>query len=215
MPGTDTEDELRGIIVNSRLAFTSLANSDAGQYTCEAMRGGTTSISLPYTFTLGIISASSITFLTPDSVEIVNTFVTLSCQASGIPTPTITWYNSVGTNLGTTSTISVRVINSGVNTFTCEARNAGGTATANTSVIGYIGAAVITTTPGDTTVRYRDTASFVCQASGQPTPVVKWYFTADGASEIELTNSDEEYTITASSLIIQKTTLSEKGCFLI
>ena len=214
LPGHDTEDESDGIIVNSRLAFSSLAYSDAGQYTCEALRGGTTAINLPYTFTLGIISASSIIFLTPDSVAVVNSYVTLNCQASGIPIPSIKWYNNAGMEIGTSSSISVRVMNSGVNTWTCEASNEGGTDTASTSVTGYITPASITTPPGDTTVRYRDTASFVCEASGNPTPVVKWYFTSVGGSEIELTDSDEKYTISASSLVIQKPTLSEKGCSL-
>ena len=212
IPGTERMDS-GGIIVESSLAFSSLSHTDSGNYACIAMRGGGSMVSLDQPFTLDIISASRITFLTSPSVAVVGTYVSLNCQTSGVPPPTIKWFNSAGMEIGTTSSISVRVMNAGVNTWLCEASNAGGDDTASTSVTGYLTSANITKPPGDSTVAYRDRASFMCGTSGDPVPAVKWYFTGSGAVEVEVTADDETYSISDSSLVIQRPTLKEQGVF--
>ena len=213
IPGADSMDA-GGIKVESSLAFSSLSYSDSGNYACIAMRGGGMMVSLDQPFALDIIAASQITFLTPPSVAVIGTFVTLNCQASGVPTPTIRWMNSAGMEIGTTSSISVRVMNAGVNIWFCEASNAGGNDAASTNVTGYATPASITTPPGDSTVAYRDKASFMCETSGDPVPDVKWYFIRSGAVEVEVSADDEAYSISDSSLVIQRPTLKDQGLFI-
>lgn len=214
IPGMEREDPDHGIVVYSRLAFSSLEHSDEDTYTCEAMRGGNMPLTMIETFMLNIIVVPNINFITADTIAVVNTYVSLLCQADGVPSPTITWYNSNNMAIGTTASISVRVLNDGLNTWTCVAENSGGIESSTVSITGYRMAANITSPPRDTTVDYRERASFVCIVVGNPIPVVNWYFTHySGTTEVMLTVNNTIYTVSDSMLLIQKTTLAEQGSY--
>ncbi|XP_076081912.1 immunoglobulin superfamily member 10-like [Mytilus galloprovincialis] len=116
--------------------------------------------------------------LPPSLQGTYGTTITLTCNVTGYPTPTIKWYFN-GKSLST-KTNKYEIQNATLaemGAYTCEATNDAGTSRTDAVFIVHGTAPSLTTTPPQSVMATpNNPPSFTCRASGDPTPTITWEF---------------------------------------
>ncbi|XP_065912633.1 hemicentin-1-like isoform X3 [Dysidea avara] len=173
--------------INSRLIVKSVKSSDVGTYTCKATNilstdnsSGVLSVNVP----------SAIVVDVKDQTQVEGSSVNFTCQATGEPVPTISWYfNDVPVNMSTDdkhniSTMSVNetsinsrlivksVKSSDVGTYTCKATNI--LSTDNSSGVLSVNVSPNVTEPVEEALTIIEGGNITCRATGYPVPDIVW-----------------------------------------
>ncbi|KAI1891477.1 hypothetical protein AGOR_G00144220 [Albula goreensis] len=151
----------------------------------------------------------------PPTLDVIlNNPVTLPCQATGTPRPTITWQKE-GINILTTGGAFTILPNGGLQisrakvddsgTYMCVAQNPAGTALGKTKLKVQV-PPVISSQTKSYTAALDTSVTLLCQAEGYPTPGVTWH--KDGQ---QLTESMRQRVLSSGSLQIAFAQPSDTG----
>ncbi|XP_062584185.1 peroxidasin-like isoform X2 [Saccostrea cucullata] len=182
----DVEVNLRdnrvSMLNDGTLMIHNTVDSDKGTYQCvvrtQDQEIRTNKVQLTYSR-----AAPSMVTTPSDSSGQIGQSIRLSCQATGIPPPTITWkFNDVTIvpsskynvdSIGNLDISDLQLSDQGA--YTCQAGNEEGFAVAEARVTIQGEAPVIVQLPSDLSLNEGDTARFTCEVSGNPRPNITWY----------------------------------------
>ncbi|XP_044180636.1 limbic system-associated membrane protein-like isoform X2 [Acropora millepora] len=162
-----------------------LTKEDEGLYCCDvntkASGGGKTGKSYRECTQLTILVSPTIAAISLDQTVNETGNVTLSCQAKGIPPPTITWLKADDErkNLSSTSELSLKNINRDQDgLYLCIANNRAGKAIASIAVTVHYKprATRLTSNLPENTVTLGQPVKFHCSADGVPSPMYELRF---------------------------------------
>nr|XP_022322237.1 hemicentin-1-like isoform X1 [Crassostrea virginica] len=190
------------------LVINSLDADDTGSYTCTAINvAGRDSMDrvLRVQVPPKIIQA-------PRSQEVIqNSRIVLSCAATGIPVPTVTWTLN-GKPVPAFPSINGRsflhihhALRQDAGMYTCIAENPAGIATASTPILMKVPPQV-SVPESDATVSVADQVMLTCSVGGDPNPDIRW--TKNGRP-VEL--SERIVQLLNGSLVIYDSTSSDAG----
>ncbi|XP_048587603.1 roundabout homolog 1 isoform X5 [Nematostella vectensis] len=197
---------------NGSLSITRVLFSDRGSYSCVAtnVAGSASSVA-----TLTVQVPPTVSGRPTNATRIVGESHTVTCQFQGSPAPLVTWFFKNDTADKTVPSTLNYVINGGIltikavtksdeGTFVCKGTNPAGAAEASAYL--YVKVPVsLDAGPVNVTVNETSTASFECQASGDPTPTVTWY-----RGQTALTHGGR-YVIGQGTLTILRSNPSDTG----
>ncbi|XP_029939526.1 hemicentin-1, partial [Salarias fasciatus] len=159
--------------------------SDTGRYACVADNVAGTAEKF---FNLNVHVPPSIIGVSPENVTVVvNNFVSLSCEATGFPPPTLSWLNDKGpiqANANalimpggrTLQILKARVLD--VGKYTCVAMNAAGEAHKHIHLTVFVPPSIRDNT-GDSPVVVNmlvgKSVSLECESNAIPPPTITWY----------------------------------------
>ncbi|KAM4703952.1 cell adhesion molecule-related/down-regulated by oncogenes isoform 2-T4 [Rhinophrynus dorsalis] len=181
--GRDATAEARRKLLHTHLVIEHVERSDAGNYSC-LLRDGSRGLRR-VNYTVIVLEPPSITRLIEDQSAQLGSNVRFTCETRGSPEPNITWlhnavrirpsprYQTPGNKLRITSVIAE---DSGI--YQCVADNGVGTvqSIARLTVISEIGSKpVIVSPPTSIRVVNGDLVTLTCNATGIPTPTIRWY----------------------------------------
>lgn len=157
-----------------------LTKEDEGFYYCEVNTkpsgGGNIAKSYTEYTQLKILVYPTIAVISPNQTVNETSDVTLSCQAKGIPPPTITWLKAdvEGKNLSSSSELSLKNINRDQNgLYLCIAKNRAGKAIAYVAVTVHYAPSINLSTKRYDITEGNDLA-LSCITDGKPLPLVTW-----------------------------------------
>ncbi|CAH2311914.1 hemicentin-1 isoform X2 [Pelobates cultripes] len=172
------------ILSSGSIEIPSSELNHAGHYTCSAVNEvGSAQIHINlHVQEVPVIRSQA------DYLEVtLNSPVTLSCDASGVPEPTVTWQKegtSIKTGFGHTilpnGSIHIeKATQDDVGTYTCIAQNAAGTALGKIKLKVHVPPEI---KPHLTkyVIAVDKSITMLCEATGNPTPEIMWY--KNGAS---------------------------------
>ncbi|XP_002741154.1 vascular endothelial growth factor receptor 1 [Saccoglossus kowalevskii] len=174
----------------SVINFSNLTLADSGMYTCIVVkRRGDDNVrerkEKRYNLEVQALRPPTIEVgLTQLRIETTKLNFDLHCEASGIPTPTITWYkdgvlmeNNIisRTTKGTiASTLTVqRIAMTDTGLYSCKASSDGGNVYSNATIAIWAKPTVMVS-PETDYVTENDNATLRCIADGNPVPIVEW-----------------------------------------
>ncbi|KAL5487212.1 hypothetical protein EMCRGX_G019787 [Ephydatia muelleri] len=178
------------------LTINSTRDGDSGNYTCVVSNQGVTTLYSNRTFQLVVQLFPTITTPPANQVVIQSNSISLTCGASGVPTPNITWWRtwsngsstqvSDGQNISvitlsiarnTTSTLTIQSAQpSHAGNYTCTATNVVGSVSATANVFVQVPPNITSPAAGFTyTVNSSYSVTFQCTASGIPPPLITFY----------------------------------------
>ncbi|MBN3312119.1 HMCN1 protein, partial [Atractosteus spatula] len=199
------------ILPSGPVEITAAQLSHSGRYTCTARN---TAGSAHRHVQLAVQEPPMIQVHSDTQEVILNNPVTLPCEATGTPRPTISWQKEGISILTTGSGFTVlpngglqiaraRVEDSG--TYMCVAQNPAGTALGKTKLKVQVPPVITSQTKGYI-VALDASVTLLCQTEGYPTPEVTWY--KDGT---QLTESVRQRILGSGSLQIAFAKPSDTG----
>ncbi|KAM4722858.1 hemicentin-1 [Rhinophrynus dorsalis] len=167
------------ILPSGSIEIPSSKLSHTGMYTCKAVNeAGSAQIDVSlHVHEVPVINGQS------DYVEVVlGNPVSLSCEASGTPTPTITWQKEgVGIRSGRGYAILpngnlniVKAMEDDAGTYTCIAQNPAGTAMRKIKLKVHV-PPLIKPHQTEYIVAVDKAVTMLCEAHGSPAPEIRWY----------------------------------------
>uniref|UniRef100_A0A3P8S970 Ig-like domain-containing protein n=1 Tax=Amphiprion percula TaxID=161767 RepID=A0A3P8S970_AMPPE len=160
----------------SLLTIANARPGNQGQYRCVGINSAGRSSAQAV---LNVKYAPKVRLTPPGPLRVrIGEAVSVDCQATGRPRPTLSWKRQGSTlQLVTKETNdwpAVRPEDSGV--YTCQAENNEGMTEVKVEIIveGGLGAPVATVSATEMTVVEGHTVTMECQASGSPSPVITW-----------------------------------------
>nr|XP_022314517.1 peroxidasin-like isoform X2 [Crassostrea virginica] len=178
----DFRDNRVSVLTDGTLMIHNTVDSDKGTYQCVVRTPNqeirTNKVQLTYSrATPSMVTTPS------DTSGQVGQSVRLSCQATGIPTPVISWkFNSITIipsrkyavdTVGNLDIADLQKADEGV--YTCQASNEEGFAVADARITVQGEAPVLAQPPSDQSLNEGDTVRFTCDISGNPRPSITWY----------------------------------------
>ncbi|VDL89194.1 unnamed protein product [Schistocephalus solidus] len=167
----------RIILNNGSLHIKSLQKTDAGTYQCTVKNRADRRESLTAVLT---VYKKPWFELTPTNQQVkVGEDVEFHCIADGDPKPSILWRRDdrgILKDGGNLQILQVRREDEGI--YICKAANLVGSIDASAK-LSVLSSPNFTLTPKDTTVLEGETAVFHCQATGLPTPFIRWVHNGD------------------------------------
>ncbi|XP_067054748.1 peroxidasin homolog isoform X3 [Acropora muricata] len=163
----------RQVIVNA-------CRSDAGDYLCTA-ENGIGNVQASAEINVNVFFSPTIAAISLDQTVNETGNVTLSCQAKGLPPPTITWLKADDErkNLSSTSELSLKNINRDQDgLYLCIANNRAGKAIASVAVTVHYKprATRLTSNLPENTVTLGQPVKFHCSADGVPSTMYEFRF---------------------------------------
>ncbi|CAH1247003.1 HMCN2 [Branchiostoma lanceolatum] len=202
------------------MRIRNIQQSDAGMYVCSAENSeGSVRSSASLTVHVG----PTFTQTPVDRTCGLSQTISFSCRAAGIPTPHITWTTpnsgtfpapsaqvgpsgiTVSSN-GTLTITTVRGVDEGE--YRCLATNTVGRATSSSTLHVQYGPS-FTQLPVDTQALINESPLLPCQATGDPPPVISWFF--DGTP---VTDSPKYDISTSGNLQVMGITKADQGVYL-
>uniref|UniRef100_G3RQA0 Peroxidasin like n=1 Tax=Gorilla gorilla gorilla TaxID=9595 RepID=G3RQA0_GORGO len=178
----DLEDNTRlNVFDDGTLMIRNTRESDQGVYQCMARNSAgeakTQSAMLRYS---SLPAKPSFVIQPQDTEVLIGTSTTLECMATGHPQPHITWTRDNGLELdgsrhvATSSGLYLQNITQWDHgRFTCHANNSHGTVEAAANIIVQV-PPQFTVTPKDQVVLEEHAVEWLCEADGNPPPVIVW-----------------------------------------
>ncbi|PNI42269.1 PXDNL isoform 2 [Pan troglodytes] len=178
----DLEDDTRlNVFDDGTLMIRNTRESDQGVYQCMARNSAgeakTQSAMLRYS---SLPAKPSFVIQPQDTEVLIGTSTTLECMATGDPHPHITWTRDNGLELdgsrhvATSSGLYLQNITQRDHgRFTCHANNSHGTVQAAANII-VQAPPQFTVTPKDQVVLEEHAVEWLCEADGNPPPVIVW-----------------------------------------
>nr|XP_061831771.1 hemicentin-1-like isoform X1 [Nerophis lumbriciformis] len=159
--------------------------TDTGRYVCVA---DNVAGSVEKSFNLNVHVPPTILGLNPENVTVVvNNFASLSCEATGFPPPTLSWFNDRGPIQGNTNALimpggrTLQIMKAKVSDggkYTCVAMNAAGEAYKSIYLTVFVPPS-IRDSNGDSpvvwTVLAGKSITLDCESNAVPPPTVTWY----------------------------------------
>lgn len=181
-----------GIDINGATSATLSLNGiqlgDAGIYTAVASNSAGSATSNGATLTVTEPPAPPAITSHPSSQSVTEgANVSFTVAASGNPAPTIQWRkDGVDINGATSATLNLNNVQLGdAGVYTAVATNSAGSATSNAATLTVSQAAVapaITMQPPSHNIGAGGTVIFGVEATGVPSPTIKWQISTDGGS---------------------------------
>ncbi|XP_071342317.1 hemicentin-1 isoform X2 [Trachinotus anak] len=174
------------ILSNGRTLQVSTAQvSDTGRYMCVA---DNVAGSAEKSFNLNVHVPPTIIGLSPENVTVVvNNFVSLSCEATGFPPPTLSWLNDRGPIQGNTNALimpggrTLQILKAKVSDggkYSCVAMNAAGEAYKHIYLTVFVPPS-IRDSSGDSPVVVNvlvgKSVTLECESNAVPPPTITWY----------------------------------------
>jgi len=162
--------------------FTNVSSADAGQYHVVVKNAHGYETSQTVTVNVSSLAAPAITTQPITQSVDAGSTLTLTAEASGVPTPTYQWYlNNSPISGATLATYSVaNVTTDAAGTYKVVATNSQGSATSNNAVVTVNTAApAITAQPAPVTVNVGQAINLTATASGLPPPSYQWYLNGE------------------------------------
>ncbi|XP_064424723.1 cell adhesion molecule-related/down-regulated by oncogenes isoform X1 [Latimeria chalumnae] len=181
--GQDAMVDGRRRLLYTNLIVDSAATADAGNYSCVVENESGESMYANYT--VQVLEPAYISRDLQDQATALGSTVHFICDAHGNPTPNITWFHNAASIHPTprhlTSGTRLRIVgvtadDSGI--YQCLGNNGiGSTQSAGRLIIqsGQGSKPVIISPPVSTKVAESDFVTFSCNATGHPTPIIRWY----------------------------------------
>ncbi|XP_031762020.1 cell adhesion molecule-related/down-regulated by oncogenes isoform X1 [Xenopus tropicalis] len=181
--GKEAEAYGRRKLLHTHLVIEQVQRSDAGNYSCVFDNGSGVFQRVNYTLT--VLEPPSISQKNEDQSLIMGSNVRFSCESRGNPSPNITWFhNAVQIHPSAHHQISgnkLRITNliaedSGI--YQCFANNGVGSAQVSqrlTVKSETWSKPVIVSPPTSIRVANGDLVTLTCNATGIPTPTIRWY----------------------------------------
>ncbi|XP_022603168.1 hemicentin-1 [Seriola dumerili] len=181
-----SSDGLHRILSNGRTLQVSAAQvSDTGRYVCVA---DNVAGSAEKSFNLNVHVPPTIIGLSPENVTVVvNNFVSLSCEATGFPPPTLSWLNDRGPIQGNTNALimpggrTLQILKAKVSDggkYSCVAMNAAGEAYKHIYLTVFVPPS-IRDSSGDSPVVVNvlvgKSVTLECESNAVPPPTITWY----------------------------------------
>ncbi|XP_027145831.1 hemicentin-1 [Larimichthys crocea] len=159
--------------------------SDTGRYVCVA---DNVAGSAEKSFNLNVHVPPTIIGLNPETVTVVvNNFVSLSCEATGFPPPTLSWLNDKGPIQGNTNALimpggrTLQILKAKVSDggkYSCVAMNAAGEAYKHIYLTVFVPPS-IRDNSGDSPVVVNvlvgKSVTLECESNAVPPPTITWY----------------------------------------
>ncbi|XP_018079735.1 cell adhesion molecule-related/down-regulated by oncogenes isoform X3 [Xenopus laevis] len=170
-------------LLHTHLVIEQVQRSDAGNYSC--VLGNGSGISQRVYYTVIVLEPPSVSQKTEDQSLTAGSNVRFSCESRGNPTPNITWFhNAVQIHASTRHQISgnkIRITSlfaqdSGI--YQCFVNNEAGSAQVSqrlTVTSEIWSKPVIVSPPTSIRVANGDLVTLTCNATGIPTPTIRWY----------------------------------------
>ncbi|XP_023195302.1 hemicentin-1 [Xiphophorus maculatus] len=187
----------RSILSNGRTLQVSNAQvSETGQYVCVAEN---VAGSAEKHFNLNVHVSPTIVGVTPENVTVVvNNFVSLTCEASGFPPPTLSWLNDRGPiqpksnalimpGSRTLQILKAKVSDGGK--YSCVAINAAGQAHKHIYLTVYVPPSIRGNSgdvPVEVNILVGKSVTLECESNAVPPPIITWY--RNGRVVTETTN---------------------------
>ncbi|XP_048590016.1 hemicentin-1 isoform X1 [Nematostella vectensis] len=196
-------------ITQSTLVIKETRGSDTGTYTCRArnMMGAR-----DYHVDLIVQVPVAIVVRPENQTELEGNEVSLNCNASGIPAPSITWYRQDGGYMP----VNHRVVNGDLiisnitksleGTYVCEAKNVLGARTKEATVLVNIAPRLTSLHKTPLTIVENSTAVVPCTSTGFPTPEISW-------SKIGNSMDVSRMSYDSQALIIKDVRYSDRGTY--
>uniref|UniRef100_A0A4W6D352 Hemicentin-1 n=1 Tax=Lates calcarifer TaxID=8187 RepID=A0A4W6D352_LATCA len=174
------------ITANGRIVQIKHAQvSDTGRYVCVA---DNVAGSAEKSFNLNVHVPPTIIGLSPENVTVVvNNFVSLSCEATGFPPPTLSWLNDKGPIQGNTNALimpggrTLQILKAKVSDggkYSCVAMNAAGEAYKHIYLSVFVPPS-IRDSSGDSPVVVNvlvgKSVTLECESNAVPPPTITWY----------------------------------------
>ncbi|XP_060933914.1 hemicentin-1 [Limanda limanda] len=181
-----SSDSSHRILSNGRtLQVFAVQVSDTGRYVCVA---DNVAGSAEKSFNLNVHVPPTIIGLSPENVTVVvNNFVSLSCEATGFPPPTLSWLNDRGPIQGNTNALimpggrtlqiqKAKVSDAGK--YSCVAMNAAGEAYKHIYLTVFVPPSIRDSTgdsPVVVNVLVGKSVDLECESNAVPPPTITWY----------------------------------------
>lgn len=178
----DLQDNRVAMLTDGTLMIHNTVDTDKGTYQCVARTPNQEIRTNKVQLTYSRVTPSMVT--TPsDTQGLLGQSVRLSCRATGVPPPTITWKFNSNTilpsrkyavdSVGNLDITDLQKSDEGV--YSCQASNDEGFAVADARVTVQGEAPVLVQAPDDLTLNEGDTARLTCEIAGNPQPNITWY----------------------------------------
>ncbi|XP_066533975.1 hemicentin-1 [Hoplias malabaricus] len=172
--------------------------SDTGQYVCKATN---VAGQVDKNFHLNIYVPPSIDGPAEEHVvETISNPVTFSCDATGIPPPSLTWIKN-GRVIENSESLEMHILSGGSKlqiarsqlsdsgTYICLASNIEGKARKSYHLTIHVPPSIVgSDLPGEVSVLLNDSIQLVCQAEGTPPPTIQWLKDGQALSKTGLKN---------------------------
>ncbi|XP_053125630.1 cell adhesion molecule-related/down-regulated by oncogenes isoform X2 [Hemicordylus capensis] len=182
----DGEDALargRWRMLHSHLTIESIDLSDAGDYSCVV--DNKLGVVKRVNYSVNVLESASISKGLQDQIASPGKTVHFSCEIHGNPTPNMTWFHNAAPvylsprHLPSGNKLKISgVTREDAGLYQCLVNNGVGfvQSTARLHIQTDRGAKpIITSPPASTKVPDGDTVILSCNATGLPTPVIRWY----------------------------------------
>ncbi|KAK3745618.1 hypothetical protein QZH41_013723 [Actinostola sp. cb2023] len=173
-------------VTQSTLMIKNSNGSDTGTYVCKARN-----ILGTFSYKTHILIQVYVQFTTlPSNITVVQgENVQLSCRASGVPAPTITWYRNDGCPMPLQYNVDkgdLHILNISKEeewTFVCLATNVLGSKTTEATVTVNVFPEITSFLDHVITINESNTLVLPCNATGYPIPNLRWFKTGDSLPE--------------------------------
>ncbi|KAG7230562.1 hypothetical protein INR49_025278 [Caranx melampygus] len=169
----------------SALMVSTAQVSDTGRYVCVA---DNVAGSAEKSFNLNVHVPPTIIGLSPENVTVVvNNFVSLSCEATGFPPPTLSWLNDKGPIQGNTNALimpggrMLQILKAKVSDggkYSCVAMNAAGEAYKHIYLTVFVPPSIRDSngdSPVVVNVLVGKSVTLECESNAVPPPTITWY----------------------------------------
>ncbi|XP_047136896.1 uncharacterized protein LOC100201272 isoform X1 [Hydra vulgaris] len=198
--GTIISNENNQVFPNGSLVIKNVTIKDSGNYYCVAYSPG---MSTNVSSKVNVIVTQKFTYVPTSQISLHGHSVLFDCQSEGIPPPLTSWYfHSLNSNkpeqivlnnrysiLHNNSLLVLNAQDADEGNFICVSTSPG--LITNVSAQLYIySVPKITLSAVKSNILVGQSIEIICNAVGDPTPIIQWYKLFDNTEEIPISNKE-------------------------